>query len=126
MESLEEVIRFLQAMSQNMNNQTPDLRPTLQKQICEAGLPQTTLLPSVDQLCKDAETLDIVQRYGYQADAKYYCFVPTIINTIVQNYKVYLIDSYHHVIAKLEDYTPPITDSTTRTGIEYSFIIPIS
>lgn len=121
MESLEEVIRFLQAMSQNMNNKNRAVLPPWQQNVIdEAGHNVPSTLNEPD-LRKKAEKLDVLKLYGDYANAKYFCFVPNPSQN--QYFMVYVIDGNHNIIAKLEQLQ--IAPDSDATQFDKAFIIPI-
>lgn len=122
MESLEEVIRCLQAMSQNMNNQNRAvLPPWQQERINDAGRLQVTTTPDEASLKETAKRLDIEKQYGNYDNAKYFCFVPNQNQN--QKFTVYVIDRNRDIIAKLEQLQLAIT--TNAIPFDKAFIIPI-
>lgn len=123
MENLEEVIRCLKVINQSLNYQPIALQPVIQKRICEAGVLQVQSQPLVDDLKKEAEMLDVEERYGNIDDARYYCFVPKFTNNQA-NYRVYLLSANRDVIIKLENYQGQIT--INNVPVNFAFIIPLS
>ena len=124
MESLEEVLRCLQAINKSMNFQPVVMQSTIRKRICEAGVLQVQNQSLVDDLKKNAELLDINERYGNIDDAEYYCFVPKFTNNN-SSFSVYLLSANRDVITKLENYQNQILTSD-KVIVNYAFIIPFS
>lgn len=106
-----ELIIKLISMLGNQNSNSESLLPW-QKQIISRAteLDSIAILtnPTKDELVKFAKSLSPIDIIGDIDKAEYFCFLPVA----KKKWKVFLVDKFNNVIARMEDYEDAIIDIT--------------